>query len=298
MKKTLLIINIFIIAITFYLCSSNTNSNSKIDPLKSTNSINYPELLPNSTVSFKSEFNGNVFVIDDSKYRYLKFGTPDNDGIQSQVSLTDKTKLLFHYTKTSMIGLALFESPENEINDVLMIGLGGGSMPRFLKKTFPKVRIDSVDIDPIVVGVAKHYFFVDENEDHKIFVQDGRKFVENSKKKYDVVFLDAFNAEDSIPHQLTSIEFLEALKKCMSKNGLLITNFINHSQKVYESIFKTFKASFKYVIRFHLLRFKSGNIIIMAFDDDSKNLTSTEIKKKIEKLNKIFDSNYDFEKIC
>ncbi len=294
MKKAVSILNIFILALGWYSCNSNTNSNSVINLTNNTNSINYPELLPNSALSFKSDFNGIIFVTDDSGYRYLKFGRSDDDNIQSKISISDKTELCFYYTKTSMLGLALFESPEIEIYNILMIGLGGGSMPRFLMKCLPKIKIDSVEIDPAVVAVAKHYLFVDENENHKIIIQDGRKFVESTKKKYDIIFLDAFNAEDSIPHQLMSIEFLNSSKNCLSKNGLMITNFINYNQKIYESIFKSYKASFKHVMRFNLLRFNRRNIIIMAFDDDAKNLSSQEIKKKIEKSPNIFDAKYDF----
>ncbi len=294
MKKAIYILNIFILAFICFSCNSKTGSDSETNSSGNKNSISYPKLLPNSTLSFKSDFNGTVFVRDDSRYRYLIFGSPDGD-IQSMVSLSDKSELFFPCAKTSMIGLALFESPEIEIKNILVIGLGGGSMSRFLMKCLPKTKIDSVDIDSAVVEVAKHYLFADENKYHKIFTQDGREFVEQSKKKYDIIFLDAFNAEDSIPHQLTSIGFLKASKNCLSKNGIMITNFINYNQKIYESIFKTYKTSFKHVIRFNLIKFNRGNVILMAFDDDAKNLSSQEIKKKIEKHSNFFDESHEYK---
>ena len=87
-------------------------------------------------------------VVDESPkgIRHLRF----DDVTQSTVKLGDP-KFLFHdYTQTAMLGLAIKEPKR-----VLIIGLGGGTMPMFIRAHYPKAVIDVVDIDPQVVEIAK-----------------------------------------------------------------------------------------------------------------------------------------------
>jgi spermidine synthase len=52
------------------------------------------------------------------------------------------------------VGLALAERPQR----VLIVGLGGGTIPSMFRKYLPDLQIDTVELDPEVVQVAKQYF--------------------------------------------------------------------------------------------------------------------------------------------
>jgi spermidine synthase len=256
----------------------------------------YPDITSKSTISFISKFNGKVIVIDDGEYRTLKFSSESNSATQSKVYLKDTSKLLFNYTICSTLGFVLFREPTKEIHNVLMIGLGGGSLPRFIKKYFPQANIDNVEIDPLIADIAKKYFFVEEKNGFNIYVEDGRKYIERVVKLYDVVILDAFGSDNEIPRQLTSQEFLNQVKSRLSLQGVVITNFINHDQRTYESIAATYRSAFKHVLRFNLDEFNKTNIIIISFNDESKNFELKEFIRRADEFSKFFNNEYDLKK--
>jgi spermidine synthase len=256
----------------------------------------YPDIASNRTLAFYSKFNGKVIVIDDGEYRSLIFGSENNRATQSKVSLKDPAKLLFNYTECSMLGFSLFRDPGKEVKDVLMIGLGGGSLPRFIKKSYPHANIDNVDIDPLIVDIAKKYFFVREGNGFNIFIEDGRKFVENARKKYDVIILDAFGADSDVPRQLTSFEFLGRLKAHLSPQGIVITNFINHEQNKYESFVATYKSAFKFVMRFNLEKLNYTNVVMISYDDNLKNYDQEKFSSRVDEFSKSLNSEYDLQR--
>ena len=74
-----------------------------------------------------------------------------------------------------------------------------------LHKHDPRMRIDVVDIDPVVVEVAAKYFGFREDSALRAYVDDGRRFIEKRREPYDVIFLDAFGP-DNIPYDLAAQE--------------------------------------------------------------------------------------------
>jgi spermidine synthase len=108
---------------------------------------------------------------------------------------------------------------------VLVLGLGGGSFPKRLYKDLPSVVVDVADIDPEVIAIAKRYFQVPEDARLHLYAMDGRRFVQESKEKYDLVFLDAYNS-DTIPFHLTTREFYQEIKAHLSPGGVVVSNII------------------------------------------------------------------------
>jgi spermidine synthase len=137
-------------------------------------------------------------------------------------------------------GLALTDEPHR----ILIVGLGGGTMPMFLHHYYPNATIDVVDIDPDVVHVAKEYFGFREDANLHAHVGDGRKFVENVREPYDVVFLDAFGTRNVPPH-LTTVEFLRAVKRSVKPNGVVIGNIWGRAANpLYDSMVRTYQEVF------------------------------------------------------
>ncbi|MBM3334770.1 fused MFS/spermidine synthase, partial [Candidatus Sumerlaeota bacterium] len=122
-----------------------------------------------------------VRVTEEEGFRNLAFDR--TRGTQSTVKVSDPIFLYYVYTRLAFAGLAFCENPQ----DVLFVGLGGGSMPRFFRHHYPEADIDIVEIDPMVVEVARKYFFFSkEGEDPRmrVFVNDGRVFLRKTDKKY------------------------------------------------------------------------------------------------------------------
>src|SRR5882672_7498879 len=91
-----------------------------------------------------------VAVSEQAGVRYLHIG---GDAIQSAMRLAKPDRLELHYTR-AMMGFLLFHPQPKKL---LMIGLGGGSMPRFLHRAFPAARIMALEISPEVVAASRRH---------------------------------------------------------------------------------------------------------------------------------------------
>ena len=185
-----------------------------------------------------SAYNNIIVTEDESGLRVLRF---ERSGARQTIAKPgDPTYLGFAYTKVAFAGLALAA----DIRRIAIVGLGGGTMPMFLRHYYPNAAIDVVDIDPDVVHVAKEFFGFREDAALRAHVGDGRKFIENVRQPYDVVFLDAFGTRN-VPQHLTTVEFLRSVKRSVRPNGVVIGNIWGRgANPLYDSMVRTYQEVF------------------------------------------------------
>ncbi|MGC3981462.1 MAG: fused MFS/spermidine synthase [Steroidobacteraceae bacterium] len=176
----------------------------------------------------------NIVVYTEDDLRCMRFGRYDGNR-QSCVSITEPNRLVFNYTRMMMGALYLNPTPQR----VLIIGLGGGTLPSTLQKLFPTVQIDVAEIDPAVTKVARKYFGFDAGNKIRVAEEDGRVFVKRALKqttRYDLIMLDAFDHE-YIPEHMLTREFLQEVRGLLTPNGVLAANTFSSSRLYdYESI--------------------------------------------------------------
>lgn len=200
-----------------------------------------------------------VVVFEQYGERCMNFTEIEGEGRQTCFQLNDPDKMVFEYTR--MMTSALFVKPNPE--SILIIGLGGATLPVALHKILPEARIDTVELDPAVVRVAQTYFGYEAGPRQRVFVEDGRAFIERAHREgrqYDMVMLDAFDA-DYIPAHLLTIEFLRHVRAILAPEGLVISNSFAQS-RMYARESATYTAVFgKY---FNLRAGIEGNRVIIA----------------------------------
>lgn len=176
----------------------------------------------------------NIFVTQDGDERCMLFRWPRPAGRESCRMLHEPQKLIFDYTQMMLAGLYLDPSPKR----ILIIGEGGGTIPTALQEMFPGARIDLVEIDKAVDGVARGYFEFKPGPNLHVTIEDGRVFVKRvaaQKPNYDMVMLDAFDS-DYIPEHMLTREFLEEVRADMAPRGVIVANtFSNSALYDYES---------------------------------------------------------------
>lgn len=165
-----------------------------------------------------STFNRSVFVVDHNGYRSLRFGNAD-DRDQSRIKPGHPEQLPMPYLRSAAVGLA---APQ-KLERLLVIGLGGGAFPAFVRAGFPEVYIDAVEIDPVVAQVAVEYFDVIEDESSQIHIADAVEFVREEREPYDYIFLDAYDA-DQLPDALTTRRFFSDVKANLTADGVVVAN--------------------------------------------------------------------------
>ncbi|MBI5190692.1 MAG: fused MFS/spermidine synthase [Nitrospirae bacterium] len=148
-------------------------------------------------------------------FRYLTL-----NGVQHGGNLPGRPeRLVLPYFRSAMAALVFLDKPK----DYLFIGLGMGAMPAFLKLVQPDAEIDVVEIDPDVVGVAEVWFGLTQGNGLKVTVGDGRKFVVETEKRYDAVFLDAYQ-DLGVPTHLTTVEFMREVRGILKPGGVAVSN--------------------------------------------------------------------------
>ncbi len=153
----------------------------------------------------------------------------------------DPDHLELRYAQVAFVGLALCEEPRH----ILVVGLGGGTLPAFLRKHYPSAAIDVAEIDPDVVDIAKKFFGFREDERMRAHVADGRAFIENVRQpQYDVIFLDAYGARN-VPAHLTTQEFLQAVRRAVVPSGVVVGNVWRPSSNpLYDSMVRSYQEVF------------------------------------------------------
>jgi spermidine synthase len=166
----------------------------------------------------KASAYGRVFVVEEGRRRMLRFD--DVNGVdQSAMSLDDPASIPMEYVRYAALGLLFVPKLER----LMMIGLGGGSFTGLIHRALPAVRIDAIEIDPVVVEAARRYFGLVEDENYRVHIADGAAFVRESKMRYDLILADA-GVADGIPEHHTTDPFFSALRERLTPDGVLVVN--------------------------------------------------------------------------
>jgi spermidine synthase len=202
-----------------------------------------------------------IQVYDENATRTLSF----NGSWETKMSLTNPLAGHFEYTEH-------FQMPwlwNHDIKRVLMVGLGGGSTQRAYQHYYTNVLVDTVEIDPVIVEVAKKYFAVAETPKLKIHTNDGRVFLRQTTNIYDVILMDAYSTTrygSSLPRQLTTKEFFTLASQHLSTNGVLAYNVIGQIQgfraTLIGAMYRTLSEVFPHVYMFPAV--ESQNVVFVA----------------------------------
>ena len=198
----------------------------------------------------------NIFITQDGDQRCMLFRARRGLGRESCKYMHQPDKLVFEYGPMMLSSLYLNAAPKR----ILIIGLGGGTLPSALRQMVPNADIDVVELDEAVYRLAQKYFDFKPDPKTHVFIEDGRVFVKRMGKqaaKYDLVMLDAFEA-DYIPEHMLTQEFLQEVKAVMTPGGVIAANTFS-SSALYDHESVTYRAVFG-----PFFNLKLGNRIIIG----------------------------------
>lgn len=143
----------------------------------------------------------------------------DTSLIQSCMRLDDPDALVLDYTRSMMACLLINPAPSS----VLMIGLGGGSMLKYLHRHVPGADITAVEINPGVIELRDEFHIPPDSERLRIACADGAQFVSQPPRAYDLILVDGFTGE-GLPEALCSRRFYIHCRQALTPRGLLVLN--------------------------------------------------------------------------
>jgi spermidine synthase len=181
---------------------------------------------------------------------------------QSSVDLANPGNLELAYSRGIFLSF-LVRHPQNR---VLILGLGGGGMVRFLNHRFPETVVEAVEIDPEVVKVAKSHFGLVESAAARIHTADAFDFIAGGGP-FDGIYFDAFlrapesSGLEEKTRRLKTRRFLAQVRDRLAPGGVVAFNLIA-SDSATEQDLAAIREVFPGLARFAVVG--SGNQIVIA----------------------------------
>lgn len=211
-----------------------------------------------------------LVVTDSATRRCLRFGDAPDALNQSCRLHRAPLHLAFDYTRAMTAALLLWQPAPQR---VLLIGVGGGSIPTALAAVRPAMQIDAVDIDPAVLAVAQRHFGLAAGPRLRLHAADGRAFVAAARARgdrFDAVLLDAFD-EEGIPPALFDDAFLRDVAALLAPGGVFLANtfaasagYVQESARA-EAVFGRFLN-----LRLRTTGARGGNRLLIAAADPAR----------------------------
>ncbi len=221
-----------------------------------------------------------VEVSEEDGVRSLHLG---GDAIQSSIRLDRLDELALDYTR-AMMAFLLFQPLPRE---VLMIGLGGGSMGRYIHQRMPGTRTTVVEINAKVLAAARSLFhFPADDARLKVEISCGAEYLVDHADSADVLLVDGFD-DGKQPAALCSQAFYDAAYAALRTGGVMAVNFMAEERKLDVFLQRIEKSFDERVIC--LKAADRVNLIAFAFKRQPRELAWAELRKRARQLKKIHD---------
>ena len=183
-----------------------------------------------------------------------------SDTIQSSMRLSNPDALELAYARGMMMFLLFHAVPK----DVLILGLGGGSIAKFIYHFLENCKTTVLEINPRVIDIARSHFYLPENDARlEVIAGDGIAYLRAQQTCCDVLMLDAYDSSGVAP-DMVSQDFFDHCAAVLRPQGVLAVNLWG-SDKNFQIYFERIKLSFGQ--RALMLRTgRPGNIIVLAFN--------------------------------
>lgn len=180
----------------------------------------------------------------------LALSVNDAAGIQSVWVPTRLTHLYYDAFVTLP-----FRFPADRPVSTLVLGMAAGTIPTlFLRDVDPvrpqgPVRAVGVEIDPALAALGRRYFHLVPRA-ARVVHQDARVYLEASRRRYDLVIVDAYSNEIYIPFTLTTREFFRLVARHLAPDGLvaLNVNALTPDAPLLRDLERTLEAVFPHVV--------------------------------------------------
>jgi spermidine synthase len=198
-----------------------------------------------------------VYVSERHGVRSLHIGS---DTVQSSMRLSRPNDLELSYTRSMMAFLLFVPHPA----EILMIGLGGGSLAKFVVQHLTGTRTRVVEVNPRVVAIARQAFQVpDDGPTFEVIIGDGAAYVQREDISADVLVVDGYEA-DAYVEEVANPAFYDACRRRLNPNGMMVVNLWGGDRHFY-TLVKAIEDAFPGGT-LCLPAERPGNVIVFGFE--------------------------------
>jgi len=216
-----------------------------------------------------------VEISEENGIRYLHLGT---DTIQSGMRVTAPDELVLAYTRSMMAFLLFVPEPSR----VVTVGLGGGSVNKWIYRHLPQSRQIAIELNPQVIDIARRYFNVPQDDERFAIVQsDGALWIGAQVDAADLILVDGYDGV-ALVDELASEEFYAACARTLAREGVLVVNLWGSDRRYAENLQRIEGAFDGQVVCVPALQ--KGNIIVLAFKRTPVQLRWDELRERARAL--------------
>lgn len=221
-----------------------------------------------------------IEISEAAGVRSLHFGS---DWVQGAMRIARPWALELDYTREMMASLLLRPEPDWP-RRALLIGLGAGSLTKFLYRHRPQAQLTVVEIDPAVVAAARQFFKLpDDPARIAIAIGDGADYMTRARPVFDLILLDGFDAAGR-SGRLDTLPFYLDCKRRLGDEGLLVVNLLSRRKDFGRSVERLQQAFDGRALAFPSC--DSGNAIVFAAAGAPIELTLAELRTSALALKK------------
>lgn len=168
-----------------------------------------------------------------------------------------------------------------EIRRVLALGLGSGGLGRYLDARFPGLDLTYAEIDPAVAAIARRWFGFVPGERLRLELEDGRRFLQRTTERYDLVYCDTYVGL-AVPFHLTTREFFREVEARLAPGGVVAINLAASLEHPFSrAILRTLHQVFREVAIFRIPG--SGNLVVLGAQEPTP-VSRAELERRARSL--------------
>jgi spermidine synthase len=225
-----------------------------------------------------------IEIIEDGDNRSLYFG---GNVLQSTMSISTPQRLVLSYTRYMMTTLLFVRA----LQRVLVVGVGAGSLIRFIHHHCPDCIIDGVDSSARILQLARGYFNLPDSGGVRLHCCDGREFLADRKNQgYDLVLVDAFDQE-GMAASIYCAEFFSQCRNHLQKNGIISLNLWSGDtarlNQVQSDLERHYNSCYTMPVP------DRGNIVCLAAKESDLKMTMERDYTELARMGAEFDINFN-----
>ncbi len=214
-----------------------------------------------------------VSEIDGVRSLYL-----GSETVQSAMRVKAPYELELAYSR----GMIMFLLFMKQSKDVLMIGLGGGSVAKYIHHFLPEMQTRVVEINPRIIQVARSFFYLPDDDDRlEVIEGDGVVYLQENRSVADVLLLDIFDSK-GVPPEIYNQGFFDTCEASLRLDGMMAVNLWG-SDKNFDIYLQRIEQSFH--DRVLVLRTgRPGNIVVFGFKRPPRDLRWSTLRVRAKAL--------------
>ncbi|MGZ8262335.1 MAG: polyamine aminopropyltransferase [Methylotenera sp.] len=200
--------------------------------------------------------------------------------IQSAMRIRDPFALELTYTR----GMMCFLLFNPQVKHVLAIGLGGGSIAKYIHAYCPDIVSKVIELNPKIIQIARSQFYVPENDERlEVIEGDGLQYLAEHVDATEVLIIDAFDS-NGIPPNFCSQDFFDQCAATLENDGILVINLWG-SDKNFDVYLQRIEQSFAGKV-LTLPTGRPGNVAVFGFKREPVDLRLASLRERAKLLEK------------